>query len=179
MALICKNCSKQYTYKGSFDRHLANCNPATQTEPPFTQNFTSNSATNLKNASFSQNSDEGDLDELNCAFISSKQPKNATNSYDYASSFKSKVEEFLNTHKSSVKISQLNINSIKNKLDEIKFLLAKQLVDILVINETRLDHNDDEAEYDVDNYTKIQRNRGFNSGGGIIVYIHAKHVCES
>jgi hypothetical protein len=175
MVLICNNCSKQYTYKGSFDRHLANCNPATQTEPPFTQNFTSNSATNLKNASFSQNSDEGDLDELNCAFISSKQPKNATNSYDYASSFKSKVEEFLNTHKSSVKISQLNINSIKNKLDEIKFLLAKQLVDILVINETRLDHNDDEAEYDVDNYTKIQRNRGFNSGGGIIVYIHAKH----
>ena len=45
----------------------------------------------------------------------------------------------------------------------------------MVINETRLDDNDDEAEYDTDNYTKIQRNRGFNSGGGIIVYVHATH----
>ena len=96
-----------------------------QTELPLTLNLTSNSATNLNISSLSQNSGDGDLDELNCAFISSNQPKNATNSYDYASSFKSKVEEFLNTHKSSVKISQLNINSIKNKLHEIKFLLAK------------------------------------------------------
>jgi hypothetical protein len=49
------------------------------------------------------------------------------------------------------------------------------MVDIMVINETKLDNNDDESKYEIDNYTKIQRNRGFNRGGGIIVYVHAKH----
>jgi hypothetical protein len=136
----------------------------------------SNTASNPTNNSIiSQNSNDEDSDELNRGFISSKHQKKATNSYNYAGSFKSKTEEFLKSHAKCVRISQININSIKNKLNEIQFLLAKQLIDILVINETKLDSNDEESDYEVENYTKIQRNRGFNRGGGIIVYAHEKH----
>lgn len=42
-------------------------------------------------------------------------------------------------YKSNIKIAHLNINSIQNKLDEVKDMLNRNMFDILFIGETKLD----------------------------------------
>ena len=55
---------------------------------------------------------------------------------DEISNFKTKV---LSYYKYNLSIAHININSIWNKIDEVKLLLNEGLVDILAISETKLD----------------------------------------
>jgi hypothetical protein len=64
---------------------------------------------------------------------------------------------------------------LKNKLFDLTFLLNKQLVDILVINETKADQYDDDSLFSFNNnYVMLRRDRLTDGGGGIIVYVHSK-----
>lgn len=55
-------------------------------------------------------------------------------------------------------------------MDDIAFILSKQLLDILLINESKLDNNDDDSLFNNDNYMMFRRDRTA-SGGGIVLYI--------
>ena len=48
-------------------------------------------------------------------------------------------ENISSYYKSNIKIAHLNINSIQNKLDEVKDMLNRNMFDILFIGETKLD----------------------------------------
>ena len=64
----------------------------------------------------------------------------------------------------------LNINGLRRHFDEIKLMLFEINVDILVINETKLNASYLEQLTTISAYQHIQRKRN-SSGGGISMYI--------
>ena len=69
----------------------------------------------------------------------------------------------------------LNINSLTKHIDELRIVLSNQCVDILAINETKLDGSICDNEVTVEGYNIIRRDRLANgrSGGGICFYIRS------
>ena len=63
----------------------------------------------------------------------------------------------------------LNINSLTKHIDELRIVLSNQCVDILAVNETKLDGSICDIEVTVEGYNIIRRDRSSNgrSGGGI------------
>ena len=72
--------------------------------------------------------------------------------------------------KHGFKMACLNINSLVKYVDELKALLAEFSIDILVINETKLDGSIKSSELHISGYKFICRNRNRN-GGGVGFYI--------
>ena len=73
------------------------------------------------------------------------------------------------------KMACLNINSLTKHIDELRIVLSNQCVDILAINETKLDVSICDNEVTVEGYNIIRRDRLTNgrSGGGICFYIRS------
>ena len=69
----------------------------------------------------------------------------------------------------------LNINSLIKHIDELRILLSNQCVDMLAVNETKLDGSICDNEVTVEGYNIIRRDRSANgrSGGGICFYIRS------
>jgi hypothetical protein len=85
--------------------------------------------------------------------------------------FESECSNYLNKYDKNFSIGLLNINSIESKFHDVAFILKKQLLDILVINETKLTDKTDSTLFESINYDLIRRDRLKNKGGGIIVFI--------
>ena len=66
-------------------------------------------------------------------------------------------------------ISQLNINSLRNKFDSLVQILHNNL-DILLISETKIDSSFPTAQFQIEGYTTYRLDRNTN-GGGILLYI--------
>lgn len=71
--------------------------------------------------------------------------------------------------KNSLKIAHLNIQSICNKLDEIKLFLVNQKIEIMLLNETFLTPS---KKITIKNYKIIRKDRQNRRGGGICFIIH-------
>ena len=71
------------------------------------------------------------------------------------------------------KMASLNITSVLKHIDELRILLDDQYIDILAINETRLDGSISDQEVKVVGYDVIRRDRTVNGrfGGGVCFYI--------
>ena len=66
-------------------------------------------------------------------------------------------------------IGSLNINSTKNKFDQLK-LLVKDTIDILIIEETKLDATFPDGQFILEGFMPpIRRDR--NRRGGIMIFI--------
>ena len=63
----------------------------------------------------------------------------------------------------------ININSIRYKFDEIRELLNDKIVDLILVIETKLDHQFNDNLLRVDGYKLLRGDR--DSSGGLI-YIH-------
>ena len=66
-------------------------------------------------------------------------------------------------------IAQLNINSLRNKIDSLVQILHNNL-DILLISETKIDSSFPTAQFQTEGYTTYRLDRNTN-GGGILLYI--------
>ena len=66
------------------------------------------------------------------------------------------------------------ITSLPKHIDELRVFLAASTIDILAINETRLDSSIHDNEVHIPDYEIVRRDRSFNgrSGGGVCFYIH-------
>ena len=69
-----------------------------------------------------------------------------------------------------LKIASLNINSLLKHIDELRVCMFNQQLDILAINETKLDSNVPPNLIFLEGYTWISRNRN-RFGGGVGFYI--------
>lgn len=78
-------------------------------------------------------------------------------------------EKKLNTHEFMV--LHLNINSIFNKLHEVNEILNLKIVDIFMINETKLDSSVPISFYNHPSYNILRLDRQDKGGGGEIVFI--------
>ena len=72
-----------------------------------------------------------------------------------------------------LKLASLNITSLVNHIDELRVFLARNRVDVLAINETRLDANIMDSEVYIPGYEIIRRDRCINGrhGGGVCFYV--------
>ena len=68
------------------------------------------------------------------------------------------------------KMGSLNIASLTKHLDELKVLMANEPLDILAINESRLDISIPDFHININGYNLIRRDRNRN-GGGVCVFI--------
>ena len=73
----------------------------------------------------------------------------------------------------TIKIAHLNVQSIKNKTHEINYYINKNNIDILNINESFLNPNEDTHLNILKNF-KFIRNDRKNHGGGSAIYINNK-----
>ena len=69
-----------------------------------------------------------------------------------------------------LKIENLNINSLFKHTDELRINMADQIIDILGINETKLDSSVPQHLISLEGYTWVSRDRN-RFGGGVGFYI--------
>ena len=67
-------------------------------------------------------------------------------------------------------VGQLNVNSLRNKFESIQEMLAKNL-DVLLLTETKLDESFPSAQFSVQGFKTIRKDRN-KDGGGLLLYIN-------
>ena len=72
----------------------------------------------------------------------------------------------------SIILSYININSIRNKLDDLKLLLGKSL-DIICISETKLDETFPTVQFAIKGFCKPYRLDVTSKSGGLLLYVKA------
>ena len=70
----------------------------------------------------------------------------------------------------SFKIACININSLYKRIDEIRFILMSSPLDVLAINESKLDHSITDGEIHIPGYVIIRKDRN-RHGGVVALYI--------
>ena len=73
-----------------------------------------------------------------------------------------------------LKVAALNVNNLLAHIDEIRILLAQNPLDILAINETKLNIPNSNNEVHVPGYEIVPRDRLSDGGGGICFYIRTR-----
>ena len=69
-----------------------------------------------------------------------------------------------------LKIAKLNINSLPKHIEELRVIMADKPIQILAINETKLDHSISDQEISICVYNIIMKDRNRN-GGGVLMYV--------
>ena len=96
-------------------------------------------------------------------------PESVENEVHAVSSSLSNASSFLPA-KRGFKMACLNINSLVKHVDELRVLLSEFSVDILAINETKLDESIKSSELHIPGYEFIRRDRSRN-GGGVVFFL--------
>ena len=81
-----------------------------------------------------------------------------------------RLKEIRVKHLNKILIGHLNINSIRNKFDELVVIL-NNTIDILVISETKIDDSFPTNQFMIPGYQKPFRLDRNDQGGGILVYV--------
>jgi hypothetical protein len=68
--------------------------------------------------------------------------------------------------------AHMNNNSLRYKFDEIKEVPTDNIVDLLIISETKLDESFNDNLFSVDGY-KVQRRDRNQYGGGLLTFIRS------
>ena len=75
----------------------------------------------------------------------------------------------LNQNLNQLKIAHLNIQSVKNKIEELKNYLIINNIDIISLNETMLKSKN---IFKINNYNCVRCDRKHKRGGGVCLLIH-------
>ena len=97
-------------------------------------------------------------------------PESSTGELDNDNSltwFQSHISSY---YKFNLKIGFLNINSIINKIDEVKEMLNKNMFDILFIAETKIDKTVSSSLISQPNFRLVRKDRK-KGAGGLLAYI--------
>ena len=73
-------------------------------------------------------------------------------------------------YKSNVKFGHLNINSVQNKMDEVRDMLIRNMFDILFIAETKIDSTYSDDLFRQSGYRIIRQDRK-KGGGGLMAFV--------
>ena len=68
------------------------------------------------------------------------------------------------------KIALLNVNSLTKHVDELKVFMANTALDVLTINESKLDLVDGDRLVNLEGYNIVRRDRN-KHGGGVCFYL--------
>ena len=73
-------------------------------------------------------------------------------------------------HAKCIVCAHLNINSLRNKFEQLKGMIISA-IDILIITETKLDDSFPPAQFNIDGFSKPYRLDRTGNGGGILIYV--------
>ena len=134
-----------------------------------------------KSSTSNLNSEKFDNTEINLTYQSNSRSINnaCLNSL-------SEISELRLHNVNRVLIGNLNINSIRNKFDQLKDTVLKY-IDILILTETKLDETFLTSQFLMDGFSKPYRFDRNKYGGGVMIYIRytipskilEKHSCPN
>ena len=75
-------------------------------------------------------------------------------------------------------IGYLNINSLRNKIVDVREILTKFSPDYFVFAETKLDESFPSSQFQIENYELRTRKDRNKHGGGLIEYVRKGVVCK-
>ena len=87
------------------------------------------------------------------------------------------LKNMKDTNVDRIIIAHLNINSIRNKFDALKTMIAGN-IDILLISETKLDESFPPSQFTVTGYRPPFRLDRTADGGGVIIYVRDDIPCK-
>ncbi len=70
-----------------------------------------------------------------------------------------------------LKIANLNVNSLKKHLDEIRLIFNNNAPDILAINESKIDNQISNNEIHINGFNIIRNKNRNRFGGGVVLYV--------
>ena len=76
-----------------------------------------------------------------------------------------------------VLIGNINVNSIRNKFEQLKELILKY-VDVLIITETKLDDTFPSAQFIIEGFSEPFRRDRNRNGGGVMIYVRHGIPCR-
>ena len=79
------------------------------------------------------------------------------------------------------KLGYLNINTLQNKIVDLRSIIHDLDLTFLAIAETKLNESYPNAQFFIDGYNNLQdfrRDRVYNNGGGLLVYIKKGIPCK-
>ena len=87
------------------------------------------------------------------------------------------MKEYWANHAKNLIIAHIYINSIANKLEDIKPILSENYADILVVGETKIDDTFPQSQFQLPNYKTFRKDRNCH-GGGLMVFIKNDLACH-
>ena len=78
------------------------------------------------------------------------------------------------TNANKIIIGHLNINSIRNKIEDLKYLIAEN-IDTLLISETKLNNTFPESQFLISGFQPPYRVDRNEKGGGLLLYVR-EHI---
>ena len=74
----------------------------------------------------------------------------------------------------------LNVNSLLAHLDDLKFFVLDSKIDVLAINETKIDSSVNDNEIYLPGFEVVRKDRSVNgrSGGGVCMYLSNNINCQ-
>ena len=99
--------------------------------------------------------------------------KNTSSCEDIAG--RESVNSYSNVFRHGLAIACLNINSLLAHIDDLKIFMVNCKIDILCINETKLDSSVSNSEIYLSGYDVVRLDRNVNgrNGGGVCIYIRS------
>jgi exonuclease III len=72
-----------------------------------------------------------------------------------------------------LKMAHLNVNGIRSKLDQVRLLVSESGLDLLCLNETKIDESVSDADISIPNFDIYRRDRN-KHGGGVLIYVSSR-----
>ena len=74
------------------------------------------------------------------------------------------------SRRKGLSIASLNVNSLLAKIDEVRLLTKNKCIDILAVNETKIDSKVDDQLIAIDDFSLMRHDRN-RPGGGVAIYV--------
>ena len=110
-----------------------------------------------------------ELISLNNSNSSSKEPSSSSSQRDSLDA-KTRCTEMKSQSPDKLILSHLNINSIRNKFDGLKFVIYNK-IDIFLISKTKLDDSFPTVQFFIEGFAIPYRHDRSSKGGGLLLYI--------
>ena len=73
-------------------------------------------------------------------------------------------------HSKGFRIASLNVNSLLKHIDELRIMMEKNPLDVLAINESKIDESISDNEVKISGYVACRKDRN-RYGGGVLLYV--------
>ena len=108
---------------------------------------------------------------MNAVSFDSQSYNHQSNFYQFVSTKHESTSNFRLPSNRGFKKASLNINSLSAHIDEIRILLNDKFLDVLAIQETKLNNSHRDSEFYIPRFDLVRRDRISDGDGGVCFYI--------